>query len=175
MRRLGDYDKEALIREEYMVVTVTHDGLHQAPAPLDLPRPGPGRPRDHGDQHPRGRLPRAHVRRADARLHLTLHRPRQGLLDQGLRPAHGHADLGRPGHGQPAAAFRGREGHRSGSGPRVPRGRVPHDGHPPRDREEDRADGLPSPAGPGHHRSWASTRETSSLAWPGSRPATRSS
>ena len=23
---LGDYDKEALIREEYMVVTVTHDG-----------------------------------------------------------------------------------------------------------------------------------------------------
>ena len=149
---LGDYDKEALIREEYMVVTVTHDGYIKRLPPQHLPRPGPRRPGDHRDQHPRGRLPRAHVRRPDARLHPVLHRPRQGLLAQGLRPAHGDADLRRPGHRQPAAARRGREDHRAGPGPRVPRGRVPDDGHPPRDREEDRADGLPPPAGPRHHR-----------------------
>ena len=46
---LGDYDKESLIREEYMVVTVTHDGyikarlppptVPKAEAAEELPRP----------------------------------------------------------------------------------------------------------------------------------------
>ena len=84
---LGDYDKEALIREEYMVVTVTHDGYIKRLPAQHLPRPGPGRPGHHRDQHQGRRLPRAHVRRPDARLHPLLHRPRQGLLAEGLRPA----------------------------------------------------------------------------------------
>ena len=35
---------------------------------------------------------------------------------------------------------RGGEDHRPDPGPRVPRGRVPDDGHPPGDGQEDRAD-----------------------------------
>ena len=121
---IGDFDKEALIREEYMVVTVTHDGYIKR-LPPHLPRPGPGRPRHHRDQHQGRRLPRAHVRRPDARLHPVLHRQGQGLLAQGLRPADGDADRRRPGDRQPAATRRGRADHRDGPGPRVPRGRVP--------------------------------------------------
>ena len=52
----------------------------------------------------------------------------------------GDPDLRRPGDRQPAAARRGGEDHRPDPGPRVRRGRVPDDGHPPGDGEEDRAD-----------------------------------
>ena len=83
--------------------------LHQAAPAQHLPRPEPRRPGDRRHEHPRGRLPRTHVRRPDARLHPVLHRPRQGLLDQGLRPARGHPDLRRPGDRQPAcSSARGR-------------------------------------------------------------------
>ena len=39
---LGDYDKEALIREEYMVVTVTHDGYIKRQAPSTYRAQGRG-------------------------------------------------------------------------------------------------------------------------------------
>ena len=73
---LGDFDKEALIREEYMVVTVTHDGYIKRQPPTHLPRPGARRPRDHRHEHQGRRLPRTPVRRLDARLPAVLHRQR---------------------------------------------------------------------------------------------------
>ena len=58
--------------------------LHQAAAAQHLSRPGQGRPRHRRDQHQGRRLPRAHVRRPDSRLHPVLHRQGEGVLDQGL-------------------------------------------------------------------------------------------
>ncbi len=64
----------------------------------------------------------------------------------------GDPDRRRPGDRQPAPARRRRADHRPGPGPRVPRGRVPVHGHPPRDGQEDRADGVQAAPGPRDHR-----------------------
>ena len=89
---IGDYDKEALIREEYMVVTVTHDGYIKRLPPSTYRAQGRGGRGHRRDQHQGRRLPRAHVRRPDPRLHPVLHRQGEGLLAEGLRPAAGDAD-----------------------------------------------------------------------------------
>ena len=100
---VGDFDKEALIREENMVVTVTHDGYIKRLPPSTYRAQGTGRPRNHGDQHQGRRFPRAHVRRTDARLYFVLHGQGQDLLAQGLRRSDGGADGGRAGDRQLAA------------------------------------------------------------------------
>ena len=172
---LGDYDKEALIREEYMVVTVTHDGYIKR-----LP------PSTYRAQNRGGRgIAATNTREGDFLEHMFVALTHdyilfftdqgQGLLAEGLRPADGDADLGRAGDRQPAATGRGGEDHRADPGPRVPRGRVPDDGHPPGDGQEDRADRRSTARWAAGSSPWGSTRGTSSSASPGPRPATRSS
>ena len=172
---LGDYDKEALIREEYMVVTVTHDGYIKR-----LP------PSTYRAQNRGGRgIAATNTKEGDFLEHMFVALTHDYILfftDHGkvywlkvydlpmaTRTSGGRAIVNLLQLG------RGGEDHRPDPGPRVPRGRVPDDGHPPRDGQEDRADGVPPPAGPRDHRAWGSTRGTSSSAWPGPRPATRSS
>ena len=149
---LGDFDKEALIREEYMVVTVTHDGYIKRLPPSTYRAQGRG-----------GRgITATNTKEGDFLEHMFVALTHDYILfftDKGkvywlkvYDLPHGDADRRRPGDRQPAATGRGGEDHRADPGPRVPRGRVPADGHAAGDRQEDRADGLPPPAGPRHHR-----------------------
>ena len=112
---LGDYDKEALIREENMVVTVTHDGYIKRLPPSTYRAQGRG-----------GRgITATNTKEGDFLEHMFVALTHdyilfftdqgQGLLDQGLRPAAGDADRGRPGDRQPAAARRWRADHRDWS------------------------------------------------------------
>ena len=122
---LGDYDKEALIREEYMVVTVTHDGYIKR-----LP------PTTYRAQNRGGRgITATNTKEGDFLEHMFVALTHDYIL---FFTDHGKvywlkvydlpvadADLGRPGDRQPAPARRGGEDHRRDPGPRVPRGRVP--------------------------------------------------
>ncbi len=131
---VGDYDKEALIREEYMVVTVTHDGYIKRLPPSTYRAQGRG-----------GRgIAATNTKEGDFLEHMFVALTHDYILfftDKGKVYWLKVYDLplatrtaGRPGDRQPAATRRRRADHRHGPGPRVPRGRVPVHGHPPRAR-----------------------------------------
>ena len=114
-----DLASRTLIAEEDMVVTISHDGLHQAEPGRRVPRPAPRRHgQDRRDDQGRG-LRRAPLRRLDPRLHPVLHHRRQGLLAQGARDPAGRPRRARQGDRQPAQPAAGREGLRLPAGARV--------------------------------------------------------
>ena len=107
---IGDYDKEALIREEYMVVTVTHDGYIKRLPPSTYRAQGRG-----------GRgIAATNTKEGDFLEHMFVALTHDYILfftDHGkvywlkvYDLPHGDADRRRPGDRQPAAAWRGREG-----------------------------------------------------------------
>ena len=158
---LGDYDKELLIREEYMVVTVTNDGYIKRLPPSTYRAQGRG-----------GRgITATNTREGDFLEHMFVALTHDYILfftDRGrvfwlkvYDIPDGLAHQRRPRDREPFATGRGREDHRIDPRPRVRRHRMPDDGHPPRDGQEDRADRLQTPARPRHHRARAWTKGTS--------------
>ena len=148
---LGDFDKEALIREENMVVTVTHDGYIKRLPPSTYRAQGRG-----------GRgIAATNTKEGDFLEHMFVALTHDYLLfftDKGKVYWHKVYDLplaSRTAGGRAIVnLLQLAEGERiTGMIPvAVPRGRVPADGHPARDRQEDRAGCLPPPPGARHHR-----------------------
>ena len=149
---IGDYDKEALIREEYMVVTVTHDGYIKRLPPSTYRAQGRG-----------GRgIAATNTKEGDflERMFVALtHDYILFFTDKGKVYWLKVYDLplatrtaGRPGDRQPAATRRRRADHRDDPGPPVPRGRVPAHGHPGGTVKKTELTAFKRPAGARDHR-----------------------
>ena len=144
---VGDFDKEALIREENMIVTVTHDGYIKRLPPSTYRAQGRG-----------GRgISATNTREGDFLEHMFVALTHDYILfftDKGkiywlkvYDVPHGGAHGWRPGDCQPAATDGGRKDHRFGAGERISGRRVPADGHSPWHGQEDRAGGIQAPLG----------------------------
>ena len=179
----GDIDLEDLIAEEEMVISISHGRLRQAPAGLDLPRPGPRRQGPaRGAAEGRG-LHRAPLHRLDPPLPALLHQHRQGLPPEGPRAAPGRARLARPPHRERPRAARGRGGAGGLRHARLQRGQVPGARDARRHGQEDRAAQLrhhPARGRPDRdpaHRTttswWASSSPTATRTCWSCRPAAR--
>ena len=149
---VGDYDKEALIREEYMVVTVTHDGYIKR-----LP------PSTYRAQIRGGRgIAATNTKEGDFLEYMFVALTHDYILfftDHGKvywlkvydvpiasRTSGGRAIVN---------LLQLAEGEKiTGLVPvrKFTRGRASADGHAPGHRQEDRPDRLPAPTGPRHHR-----------------------
>ena len=169
----ADLDVEDLIKEEEMVVTVSHAGYVKRNPISPLPGAAAGREGEDRRRHPRRGLPRGPLRRLHPQLPAGLLRQGEGLLAEGPRDSPGRTGRARQAHRQPGAAGAGREGGRHPPGARAAgapgveraprsrkgRGRAPPRQrdlrlrrHPPRPREEDPARGLRPPARHRDHR-----------------------
>ena len=171
----GDVDMEDLIAEEDVVVTLSHEGLHQADAAGHVPR----------RRAAAARACRAGLREDDFIEHFfvasheglpaLLHQPRAVSLAEGVR--HPAGDAG-PAAGRSIANVlsleAGREDRGRHPGPRVRGGRVPAHGDPERAGEEDGADGVQPAAAGRHHRHQARRGRRADRRGPGPSRATRS-
>ena len=161
----ADWNIAALIREEDVAVTISHEGWVKR-VPLSTYREqAPGRAGHPRRRRPQRRLHRARLRRLHPRRPALLHRHRARLQDQGLRDPRGDAHRPRGGRSSTSSACaRARRPSRSCPSPTSRRRGTSSSSRPPRGASSAPASSSTATSTSPASSPWTCARATSSSA-----------